>query len=382
MSAKRPRTKRAKATRSRAVRTKSPAARSVPTIRDVALRAGVSPATVSNVLSGVRGVRAESRNAVTKAAAALGYKSNHMASSLRRGTTRTIGVVVPDLANEFFSGLVTQWEAQAAQAGYEMIVASSGDDVPTETRRLQSLIARRVDGLLITTSQDDFGAAAGFPADLPPAVLVDRAFGHPRFDTVASDNIAAGHRGTQHLLELGHRDIVVLTPADTHVHLRDRVTGYRRALKEAGLAAHARLVTGGRTAEECRVAAERELRRPDRPTAIFATTFFATVGAIRAIQALGLAMPQQISLVGFEHSEWMTVFRPCLTAVAQQRDELAAHSWRTLMERIGDPAAAPRHVAIPVHLNIRDSVRPQDAPYRLPRTRASRLKGPGPAAAR
>ena len=106
--------------------------KSPPTIRDVARRAGVSPGTVSNVLIGVRGVRPESRTSVMNAAEALGYKSNHMASSLRRGHTRTIGIVVPDLANEFFSGLVTQWEAQAANAGYEILVASSGEDFSGE----------------------------------------------------------------------------------------------------------------------------------------------------------------------------------------------------------------------------------------------------------
>ncbi|MEI8275572.1 MAG: LacI family DNA-binding transcriptional regulator, partial [Hyphomicrobiales bacterium] len=108
-------------------RRRPPASRSSPTIRDVARHAGVSTGTVSNVLIGVRGVRADSRISVIKAAEVLGYKSNHMASSLRRGHTRTIGVVVPDLSNEFFSGLVTHWEAQAAEAGYEILVVSSAD---------------------------------------------------------------------------------------------------------------------------------------------------------------------------------------------------------------------------------------------------------------
>ena len=332
--------------------------RSSPTIRDVARRAGVSPGTVSNVLIGVRGVRPDSRLSVMKAAEALGYKSNHMASSLRRGHTRTIGVVVPDLANEFFSGLVTQWEAQAANAGYEILVVSSGDRPETETRRIQSLIARRVDGLLIAAARDNFGAAPGFPASLPPAVLVDRASGHKRFDTVTSDNVAAGYEGTNHLIKLGHRDILLLTSAESQVHLRDRVKGYRKALEEAGLARRERLVIGGSTVESCRAAVERELGRPARPTAIFATTFFATLGAIKAIHALDIALPRDISLVAFEHSEWMTVFQPHLTAVAQRREDLAANSWSVLMDRIGSPAAKLRRVKIPINLSIRDSARP------------------------
>ncbi len=336
----------------------TPSRSSSPTIRDVARRAGVSTGTVSNVLIGERGVRLASRLSVMKAAEALGYKSNHMASSLRRGHTRTIGVVVPDLSNEFFSGLVTHWESQAATAGYEILVASSGDNPETETRRIQSLIARRVDGLLIAAARDDFGAIPGFPGVLPPAVLVDRAAGHKRFDTVSSDNVAAGYEGTAHLIKLGHRDIALLTSADSHLHLRDRVQGYRDALKEHGLADRARLVIGGRSVEACRVAVEQEFSRPRRPTAIFASTFFATLGAIKAIHSLGIALPRDISLVAFEHSEWATVFQPYLTAVAQRREELASNSWSVLLDRIGSPKAKPRRVKIPVNFSIRDSARP------------------------
>jgi LacI family transcriptional regulator len=332
--------------------------RSSPTIRDVARRAGVSPGTVSNVLIGVRGVRPDTRLSVMNAAKILGYKSNHMASSLRRGHTRTIGVVVPDLANEFFSGLVTQWEAQAANAGYEILVASSSDRPEIETRRIQSLIARRVDGLLIAASRDNFGAAAGFPTSLPPAVLVDRASGNKRFDTVSSDNIAAGYEGTSHLIRLGHREIVLITSAENRVHLRDRIQGYRKALKEAGLSGRERLVIGGSSVAACRAAMEQELRRPAGPTAVFATTFFSTLGAIKAIHALDIALPRDISLVAFEHSEWMTVFQPYLTAVAQRREELAANSWSVLMDRISNPGAKLRHVKIPVNLSIRDSAQP------------------------
>lgn len=333
--------------------------KAAPTIRDVARSAGVSPATVSNVLGGKRGVRSDSRTAVIQAATALGYQSNHMASSLRRGDTRTIGVVVPNLANEFFSGLVTHWEALAADAGYEVLVVASEDNVGTEAKRLQSVIARRVDGLLVAAARDDFGAASGFPADLPPTVLVDRAFGHEKFDTVSSDNLEAGYVGTQHLIKLGHRDIALLASADSHLHLRNRVEGYRRAMNEAGLADRERFVIGGRSVEACRAAIEQELHRPDRPTAVFATTFFATLGAVKAIHALEIPFPDEISLVGFEHSEWMTVFRPYLTSVAQQSAELARSSWASLMQRIGDPTMPSKHMKIPVRLTVRESARPR-----------------------
>lgn len=329
-----------------------------PTIRDVAARAGVSPATVSNALSGLRGVTDNRRRAVLEAVAALGYKSNHMASSLRRGETQTVGIVVPNLGNEFYAGLVRQWEKIASQSGFEMLVVASGEDPNTEARRIESLIARRIDGLLVVAARDDFGSIPGFPAGLPPAVLVDRAFGHPRFDTVASDNFDAGYRGTRHLVELGHRDITLLISSTGHTHLSDRVEGYRRALDEAGLDARERVVFGGGTVEGCRAAIEQDLRRPHPPTAIFAATFYGTMGAVKAINALELAFPEDVSLLGFEHSEWMTSVRPYISAVEQSVDELATLSWQTLRERIASDTPNPARVMLPFRFLFRESTRP------------------------
>ena len=197
-----------------------------------------------------------------------------------------------------------------------------------------------------------------FPAGLPPTVLVDRAFGHPHFDTVGSDNFDAGYRGCRHLLELGHRDVTLLISSTNHTHLRDRLDGYRRALGEAGLARASAIVFGGGTAEGCRSAIEQDLRRPDPPTAIFAATFYATMGAVKAISALELSFPEEISLLGFEHSDWMTAVRPYISSVEQSVDELASRSWQTLHERIkGEPTELAR-VLLDFRFGFRESTRP------------------------
>jgi LacI family transcriptional regulator len=328
------------------------------TIRDVAARAGVSPATVSNALSGLRGVTGDRRRAVLEAVEALGYKSNHMASSLRRGQTRTVGIVVPNLGNEFYSSLVRQWERIASQSGFEIMVVASGEDPGTEARRIESLIARRIDGLLVVAAHDDFGAMPGFPAGLPPTVLVDRALGHPHFDTVGSNNFAAGYGGTTHLIGLGHRDITLLISSTNHAHLRDRVEGYRRALAEAGLGASERIVFGGGTVDGCRAAIEQDLRRPHPPMAIFAATFYATLGAVKAINALELKFPGEVSLLGFEHSEWMTTVRPYISAVGQSVDELAARAWQTLRQRITGEDTDLVRVLLDFRFVFRESTRP------------------------
>jgi LacI family transcriptional regulator len=303
-------------------------------------------------------VTGDRRRAVLEAVEALGYKSNHMASSLRRGETRTVGIVVPDLGNEYFAGLVRQWEKIASTSGYEMLVVASGEDAATEARRIESLIARRIDGLLVVAASDDFGASPGFTERLPPTVLVDRAFGHPGFDTVASGNFEAAYRGCRHLIELGHRDISLLIASMNHIHLRDRIAGYRRALAEAGLAGRDRVIFGGGTMEGCRSAIEQDLRRPDPPTAVFAGTFYATLGAVKAINALELDFPGGISLLGFEHSEWMTAVRPYISAVEQSADELAHRSWQTLRDRLAGDDSEPKRVLLDFRFVIRESTRP------------------------
>lgn len=347
-----------------------------PTIRDVAARAGVSPATVSNALSGLRGVTGDRRRAVLEAVEALGYKSNHMASSLRRGETRTIGIVVPDLGNEYFASLVRQWEKIASTSGYEMLVVASGEDPATEARRIESLIARRIDGLLVVAARDDFGANPAFPERLPPTVLVDRAFGHPHFDTVASNSLDAVYRGCRHLIDIGHREISLLIASTNHVHLRDRVEGYRRAMKEAGLSARERIVFGGGTMEGCRSAIEQDLRRSDPPTAVFAATFYATLGAVKAINALELAFPGKVSLLGFEHSEWMTAVRPYISAVEQSVDDLAKRSWDVLRDRMARHPSSPKRVLLDLQLVLRESTRP---PSIASRGRATRKVNQAPA---
>jgi LacI family transcriptional regulator len=309
------------------------------------------------VITGLRPVAKESRRLVHAAIDELGFKANYMASSLRLGKSRTIGVVVPNLANEFYASLVRRYEKEAAQIDYEVLVVASGDDARTEAARIGSLIARRVDGLLVVAAEDDFGSIATFPKNLPPTVLVDRNFGNPHFDAVASDNFGAGKSGCELLLQLGHREIILLTPSLVNANVRERIEGYRAAISAAGEGLRDRVVIGTRSIDGCRAAVEQELRRPDPPTAIFATTYFATIGAVKAISSTGLRFPEEISLLGFEHSEWMTAIRPYISAVSQAFDQLAAESWRLLFHRISGVRSDVSHVRLPCTVNIRESVR-------------------------
>lgn len=333
----------------------------LPTIRDVAELASVAPATVSNVLTGRRPVAEERRKRVLAAVAQLGYRPNHLAASLRRQETRTIGIVIPDLTNPFFAALVHRIEELAAESDYQILLMSSNEDTEQEAHRVQVLLARQTDGLIIAPARDDVSAFAASAAELPPTVLVDRGFGLPGFDTVAADNYDAAKRGCQHLLSLGHRDIVLVVSDTSLANISDRVAGYCDALSEGGLAGRARVVVGGFTVDGCRGAIEQELRRADRPTAIFSAAYIATLGAIKAIRALDLEFPGDVSLLSFDDSDWMTALRPYVSAVAQPVDDMAAEAWRLLKQRLAGTMGDVARRRLPCSLQVRESTRPPSA---------------------
>ncbi|MDA8249867.1 MAG: LacI family DNA-binding transcriptional regulator [Rhodospirillales bacterium] len=347
-------------------------ATAAPTIRDVAARAGVATATVSNVLTGRRAVAPDKQRLVLEAVAALGYRPNHIAASLRRRDTRTVGIVVPDITNPFFTGLVRRIEERAADAGYESVLVDCNESTAREGARLSALLARMIDGLIVAPTEDNLGAHAALLPRMPPAVLIDRGFGMAGFDTVALDNADATLRGCRHLLELGHRDIALLVSARERANIRDRIAGYRSALNEAGCGGRARVIVGGVDVESCRAAIEQELRRADRPTAVFAATYPATLGAVKAIRALDLAFPDDVSLLGFDDSDWMTVLRPYVSTIVQPVAALADRAWQCIGARLERSAAPFAHLRLPCTVAVRESTRPPPAEA-APRRRRRRL---------
>lgn len=325
------------------------------TVKDVAARAGVATATVSNVLTGRRQVGAELRERVLAAIEALGYRPNQLASSLRSARSNTIGILVPDLTNPFFAALVHRLEDLAADDGYQILLAGSNEDENREADRLETLLSRQIDGLILAPARDDTSALTGFGTRLPPTVMMDRGFGHQGFDTVTADNAAAVREGCRHLIDLGHRDIAFAITSPALANMRERIEGYRTALAEAGRSGRERIIAGGFSIDGCRAALEQELRRAEPPTAIFAANYVATLGAVKAIRGLDLEMPRQVSLLAFDETDWMTVLRPYLSAVAQPVEEMAEQVWSLLTDRLKHNDAPCRHIRLPCRLAVRES---------------------------
>jgi LacI family transcriptional regulator len=333
-----------------------------PTIRDVASRAGVSVATASNVVNGNRPVGEASRRRVVEAIAALGYRLDRSASALRGRSTRLIGMVVPDITNVFFASLVHGVEALAERDGYDLLIVSSGEDAAKERRRVEALIARRIDGLIVVPAQDDSMAALAGEADgarLPPTVLIDRGAEAPGFDTVRADCDAGGYAAARCLIDLGHRDIAVLSHSKRLENIELRIAGARRALAEAGLEGRERVIYGGGDLESLRGAIELELYRADRPTAVFALTNVCALASLKAARGLGLEVPGDVSIVGFDDFDWMFALRPYLTTVAQPVEDFASSAWRLLTRRLkGAGAHGVERIELPCTLKVRESTGP------------------------
>jgi LacI family transcriptional regulator len=320
-----------------------------PTIKDVAKRARVATATVSHVLSGRRAVADNLRKRVLKAVDALGYRPNQVAASLRQRQTRSVGIVVPDLTNPFFASLVHHIEELAADSGYQILLVGSNENPEREAERVQALIARRVDGLIVMPTGDKVSV---LDRGGPPTVLVDRGFDAAGYDRIAADNGEGGYIGTRHLLDLGHRDIAILATSKLG-NIEERVEGYCRALAEAGFAQHERVVYGGVTIDSCREAIRPELHKEDRPTAIFGTAYVATLGAVQAIRAANLSIPEDISLLGFDDSDWMTVLRPYVSTIRQPIQDIATSSWNRLHARLAGDAEGNLRLQLPCTLEVR-----------------------------
>ena len=343
-----------------------------PTIRDVAARAGVSVATASNVVNGNRPVGEASRRKVLEAVAGLGYQVDRAASALRGASTRLVGMVVPDITNVFFASLVHGVEALAERDGYDLLLVSTSEDEAIERRRLGALVGRRIDGLIAVPSSDaSMASLSAGAARLPPTVLVDRGAATPGFDTVRADCAAGGYAATRHLIGLGHRDIAVLAHSEHFQNIAERIAGCRLALAQAGLAGRERVVCGGHELESLRGAIEMELHRADRPTAIFALTNVCALAALKAARGLGLDIPGDVSIVGFDDFDWMLALRPYLTTVAQPVDDFAASAWTLLMRRMnGNSTKSGRtHPA---------SLRPQGSGIHRARPPKAQSRGAGP----
>lgn len=317
------------------------------TMADVARVAGVSISTVSHVLNETRKVKSETRDQVLEAIRYTGYTQNTIARALATASTTSIGLAISVFSNPYFGELVQGIEAEASDAGYTLLLADTHDEVEQELRIVRTLLARRVDGLILAPSADAVDETlALLGAQNFPVVLIDR-LASADFDQVGTENEDATAQLVAHLVEHGHRRIGMLAGLAGLSTTTERVAGFRRGLAEHSLELDpALLVDGGSKPELAEVATRRLLAAPDPPTALVVGNNSMTIGAMRALREARLRVPEDVALVAFDDFEWADLFSPRLTTIAQPCFEIGAQAVRLLLSRLADPDLPPRTVRL------------------------------------
>jgi LacI family transcriptional regulator len=328
------------------------------TIKDVARHAGVSSMTVSRVINGGDRVSPETRLRVEGAIEELGYVPSRLARGMIRQKTGTLALIVPDVANPFFTLIVRGAEDVARRAGYRIILCDTRADLAIEREVIEEMIGHRVDGIAIAPVSDrSIGHLRRLERFGVQFVLIDRTVSDVDCDVVVGDNTGGARRLVEHLLSLDHRRIGFIMESDEVSTARDRRQGYEDALQAAGIELDADLIVrataepqGGRDGMRLLL----ELEEP--PTAVFAVNNLVALGAIEAVRAVGLEVPDDIALVCFDDIEYASRLYPFLTVMAQPAETLGSLGTQLLLERI--EARAPeqsRIVVLPAQFLVRQS---------------------------
>ncbi|MDR3675788.1 MAG: LacI family DNA-binding transcriptional regulator [Acidobacteriota bacterium] len=332
------------------------------TIREIAKMLGVSFSTVSAVINNRQYVSAAMRSRVEKALRDANYQPNSIARSLRLRESRTIGLIVPNLGDPFYSSLMRGAEDYLCSVGYRMIVAESREDWKRQQDYLTSFSGMITDGIILATC----GATDEQIATLPdivrgaPLVYVDRCPLESKGISVSVDNVQAASDATQYLIGLGHERIAIITGPLNVLNASERFKGYKSTLRVHGIPLDRTLVRAGDHTEDSGYWHGSELLGlANRPTAVLGCGLLITLGVLAAIREKRVACPQEISLIGFDDFAWSTLLSPALTMVRQPAAELGAAAAKAVLKRMREPDQnMVDKVLLPTQLMIRESTAP------------------------
>jgi len=329
-------------------------------MKDVAELAGVSASTVSHVLNGTRKVSEDTRERVRLAIEELGYEPNLLAKSLKVSRTFTIGLLISDIQNPFFTSVIRGAEDVALSRGYHLFLCNTDEDPNREDEYVRELSKKRVDGLIVASSASRRDHALQLRLEDVPFVFMDREVEGIEADTVSVDNRLGMRLIAEHLTQLGHERVGMVSGPLEKSSGHERYHGLRDALADLGLPLHDSLVRfGDFRVSGGREAAEELLRLPEPPTALVVSNNQMTLGALLAVRELGLRVPDDVSVVSFDDMEWAPLANPPLTALAQPTYEMGATAARMLLNKIEKKATgSPSKLFMEPELVVRESTGP------------------------
>jgi LacI family transcriptional regulator len=325
-------------------------------MREVADRAQVAMSSVSRVLSEHPDVSVAMRERVLAAVEELGYRPDLLAQGLRRGATHTVGFLVGDISNPLLAEIVKGAEGRLREEGYSLLLSNSGRDSALEAEYVHLFSQRRVDGLILSLASETEPAMLEALAELEaPYVLLDREVANDRrASRVLADHRAGMRAAVGHLLELGHREIGLISGVELRP-TRERIAGAREAYAEHGMPDRLQVITGDFTSENGARGSRELLDRAVAPTALVAGGNQILIGVLRTLQQRGLRFPTDISLVTCDDTEITTVLHPPIGAVS--RDNLAAGraAAALLLRRLESPDSEPETITLPTRFLARSS---------------------------
>ncbi|MGQ9628992.1 MAG: LacI family DNA-binding transcriptional regulator [bacterium] len=303
-------------------------------IKDISREVGVSVNTVSRALNDKDDISEETKRRVFEAAKRLNYTKNHLAMGLRARRTKTLAVIVPENSNPFFAEVVRGVEEVVRSKGYGLILCNTEQDSELERKAIELVVEKRVDGIVMSPTQKDEGVVEKLMEYEKPFVLVGRYFEGLDTNYVVTDNVLGAQMMAQHLVERGHRRILILNGAKEISSAKDRLRGFRMALEERGLELDESLVGfGAMDADDGykMMGSILDARTPSEFTAVFCFSDYVAVGAMKAIKERGLAIPRDLALAGYDDIFFSSMLSPPLTTVRIPKRELGRLGGRILL---------------------------------------------------
>ncbi|NOU46748.1 MAG: LacI family DNA-binding transcriptional regulator [Bacteroidales bacterium] len=308
------------------------------TIKDIANKLGLSTSTVSRALKDHPDISPKTRTAVKELAGLLGYRPNRIALNLRNSSTRTLGLIIPEIEHYFFSAIINGIEEVAYKNDYSVMVFQSNESYKREVINTQAVLTNRVDGVLVSFSKEtrDFSHFQRLIDNEIPVVFFDRVTEELQADQVVADDYQGAFLAVNHLIEKGCKRIAHFAAPQTLAIGKNRLLGYHDALLKHNIPFVQSLVVLADTFETAKKAAHDILRKPDHPDGFFAVNDMSAIAIIKAAYELGIKVPSDIKVVGFENSKSSALIEPELTSVDQFGFELGREACLLLLKRLKD----------------------------------------------
>lgn len=329
------------------------------TIKDIARELNISVSTVSRALQNHPDISERTKDLVRDCARQLNYKPNIMASNLRTSKNTTIGVVIPELNHHFFSSILDGIEQTANEAGYNILICQTGEDVQKEIRSVQTLIGSRVAGMLVGVSKQtaQLHHLQEVLDNSIPLVLYDRPCPSLPCDQVVSDDYMGAFNAVEYLIQTGKRKVMFMSSSFQLEVSRRRYQGWRDALMRYHIPIHDNMIVECDTRSRAIIATPRILQSEDRPEAIFCVNDDCAAGVLHAAQIMGVKVPDELSICGFSNAPICRATVPMLTTVQQHGVAIGKRATMRLLKRLAGEDRIPQTEMVPTDLIVRETTK-------------------------